>query len=109
MSARASTSTTCRSSSAANCSSPDFRRGEVNGDGLIDISDDVFGLQYLFVGGNAPACLAACDLNLDGKFDISDPIHGLAFKFLGGPPPGPPFPDCGTDPAPAGLGCQRGC
>jgi len=94
---------------AGACSSPRFIRGDSNGDGGVDISDDIYSLDFLFLGGNQPACLSACDLNFDEKLDLSDPIYGLDFKFLGGPPPAPPFPACGPDPGAGSLGCERGC
>ena len=48
------------------------------------------------------------DADGDGTFNgLADGIHLLTHGFLGGPPPGPPYPFCGSDPEPAtGLGCQ---
>ncbi|MFP6737937.1 MAG: dockerin type I repeat-containing protein [Planctomycetota bacterium] len=86
-----------------------FRRGDVNDDGTIDISDAVFSLGALFLGTRNPPCLGAANVNGDGGFNISDPVFLLDHIFLGGPPPPTPFPSCGmsslgTD---AKLGCER--
>jgi hypothetical protein len=85
-----------------------FVRGETNLDSLAgpDISDAIFILQWLFVGGREPLCLDAADVNDDGTVDISDGIALLSFLFAGGTMPGSPFPDAGPDPTPDGLGCD---
>ena len=75
-----------------------FRRGDANGDGMLDISDPVSVLSHLFTGGPTPPCLEAADANDSSEVDISDAIWTLWFLFCGGPPPRPPFPECGTDP-----------
>ena len=68
-------------------------------------------LNYNFVGGPRPPCLAACDANGDGRVEgqVTDAVYLLNFNFHGGPPPAGPFPACGvgalaTDPS---LGCER--
>lgn len=86
-------------------SSVDFARGDCNGDGQNDLSDSIFLEQYLFLGGSAPSCAAACDANDDGRLDIADSITNLSHLFVGGPPPSPPFGACGQDPTPDELDC----
>jgi len=81
-----------------------FLRGDVSGDGDIDIADPIATLAYLF-GGAPLACLDAADTNDDGTVDIADPIGLLAYQFSGGPPPGAPFPACGLDSSDDSLGC----
>lgn len=88
-----------------------FVRGDCGGRGQgVDISSAVFGLNYLFIGGPAPPCLAACDSNGDGEVDISDPVYLLGYLFLGGSAPfgwtdadgdGAPDPTCETAPFPS--------
>lgn len=73
----------------------DFVRGDCNDDSLVDISDGVFVLNFLFQGGPAGVCAFACDANRDGMNDSSDAIFILNYRFLEGPPPSEPFPDCG--------------
>ncbi len=84
-------------------SSP-FVRGDGNGDGVIDISDPIQTLEYLFGSGQSD-CLAAIDFDDGGELDISDAIAQLDFIFSSGSPPQAPFPDCGVDPTPDSLGC----
>lgn len=76
-----------------------FRRGDINGSNTIDLSDAVFALQFLFLGGPDPLCLDAADANDDAGFDIADPIYVLSFLFAGGSAPPAPGPEaCGDDP-----------
>jgi hypothetical protein len=81
-------------------------RGDCNNDGLFNLSDAIFNLDFLFSGGSAPACPEACEVNGDHLNNLSDAIYILTFLFLGGPAPGGPFPGCGVDADPQGsLGC----
>jgi hypothetical protein len=82
-----------------------FIRADDNGDGGVDISDAVFGLDVLFLGGTA-LCLEAMDSNGDEQHDLSDAVYTLNFLFSGGPPPLAPFPGCGSDAGETDLGCQ---
>ena len=85
-----------------------FIRGDSNDDALLDLSDAVVTLGYLFLGqwsGAKPICLDAADANDDGGVDISDPIGLLQHLFVGGKAPPAPFPDAGLDPTEDGLGC----
>lgn len=86
-----------------------FLRGDSNGDRRADLSDAVRALGILFLGGDSGDCLAACDANGDGTLDVSDPVYLLNYLFLGFGPPPAPWPDCGGDPSPGGLGCSREC
>ena len=75
-----------------------FRRGDVNSDTLVDISDAIGTLSYLFQG-IPMVCLDAIDTNDDGTIDISDAISTLSYIFGGGTPPAAPGPStCGVDP-----------
>jgi hypothetical protein len=82
-----------------------FRRGDINGDGGVDLSDAVSALNFLFQGGKPLSCADAADANDDGAVDISDPVRTLNFLFLGAPAPPLPGPlACGSDPTPSQLG-----
>jgi hypothetical protein len=83
-----------------------FRRGDVNADGKPDISDAIFGLNFLFLGGPAPPCDDAADVNDDGKVDISDSMWLIGYLFLGDGAPPAPFTVCGIDPTTDELGCS---
>jgi len=74
-----------------------FVRGDPNEDGLVDLSDAVFLLNHMFLGGPIPPCRPVVDINRDGNLDLSDPIHLLGYLFQTGLPPSAPFPDCGFD------------
>ncbi|MGE3164426.1 MAG: dockerin type I domain-containing protein [Planctomycetota bacterium] len=76
------------------CPTP-FVRGEINGDGSVDIGDAIALLNFLFSGGAAPNPAAAGDVNGDGSTDVGDVIYLLAFQFSGGPQPPAPFPNPG--------------
>jgi hypothetical protein len=82
-----------------------FRRGDVNADMELDLSDAVFTLSYLFLGGPAPGCLQSADANDSDEVDLTDAIYLLNFLFLSGPEPGAPFAACGLDPTPGELVC----
>jgi len=75
-----------------------FRRGDVDGDGQLNLADPVSVLQYLFAGGASPACHAAADFDADGVLQLNDPIGSLTYLFAGGPPPPAPHPACGVSP-----------
>ena len=81
-----------------------FKRGDVNGDCSVDLSDPVYALGFLFGGLPDPLCFDAVDVNDTGTVDISDPIGELNFLFSGGPAPAPPGPQVpGVDPTPDTL------
>lgn len=81
---------------------PMFRRGDVNGDGKIDLSDPVSILMAVLLQGPPLMCPIAADANDDGKLDLADAISLLGFLFQneGANPLPAPFPGCGTDPTP---------
>ena len=89
----------------------EFVRGDGNGDGMLDIGDAVYNLDYLFNDGPT-ICMDAQDTNDDGGVDIGDPVYSLNYQFTMGAPPPPPFgappAGCGADPTPdqtGDLGC----
>jgi len=84
-----------------------FRRGDVNLDGALDVADPVLLLAALFSGGTI-ACDSAADANDDGAIDIADPVRLLEHLFAGGSALPAPFPGCGSDPTPDGLDCAGG-
>ncbi len=87
-----------------------FIRGEINCDGQGDLSDAVASLNYQFLAGNPPCCLAAADVNGDGSLDLTDAVFWLNFSFLGGGAPADPYPHCAVD-WETNLACGRfpGC
>ncbi len=85
---------------------PLFRRGDTNGDGVLDIADAVFVLAFLFAKGDAPECLDAADANDSGAIDIADAITVLGHLFANAGPLDPPFGECGADPTLDRLDCE---
>ena len=82
-------------------STVEFRRGDANADGLVDIADPIFALAWSFAGGPAPTCLDAADTDADGRHNLTDAIFELQYLFLGGPALPAPGPQaCGSPPTP---------
>lgn len=79
-------------------SSTPYRRGDLDANGNLDISDVVALLESLFTPSVAP-CFAAHDANADGQVDLSDPVFALNFLFGNGRELSEPFQQCGVDPA----------
>jgi len=67
-------------------------RGNVNNDpeDLADISDLVYLINYLFMGGDEPACFYEADVAVDGLVDISDLVYLIAYIMIDGIP----LPNC---------------
>ncbi len=83
-----------------------FRRGEVNSDGEIDLSDAIFGVYYLFKADPAPECIESLDTDDSGEIDLTDVILLLNYLFLGDKEPAAPFQDCGSDSTEDSLSCR---
>jgi hypothetical protein len=65
-----------------------FRYGDADLSGSIDISDAVFLISYIFIGGPAPfPTVLVADANCSGDIDISDAVYLVSYIFAGGPAP----------------------
>jgi len=73
-------------------------RGNADSSDNIDLSDPIWVLNFLFLGGAEPACLDSADSDDNGRVELTDAVYLLNFLFLGGPAPREPFPACGFDP-----------
>jgi hypothetical protein len=62
----------------------DYVCGDANADAIVDISDAVYLIAYIFSGGDAPDPLTAGDANCDSMVDISDVVYLIAYIFSGG-------------------------
>ena len=87
--------------------SADFIRGNANGDAVVDLSDAVFIIRYLFAGAQA-GCLKAMDANDDGILDLADVVRLLDALFVSAWPLPAPSLACGQDPTPDDLTCLEG-
>ncbi|MBI4603817.1 MAG: hypothetical protein HY721_17820 [Planctomycetes bacterium] len=89
---------------------PRFVRGDANADGITDVSDAIFLVDFLYRGGRAPPCMDAADVDdsaVPGSprpaVGLNDPVYLLRWLFLGGPDPPAPSPramppqTCGPD------------
>ncbi|MEM7233468.1 MAG: dockerin type I repeat-containing protein, partial [Planctomycetota bacterium] len=83
----------------------EFRRGDVNDDRFVDVSDAIAGLRHLFLGEVELRCEDSADVDDDGRLNVSDPIYLLAYLFRGGPAPLDPFEIRDVDPSADRLAC----
>ena len=88
-----------------------LRRGDADGDRVVNLTDAVFLLNALFLSGAPPACPDAADTDDDGVVNLTDVLRLLNYQFLAGPPPAPPGADgCGPDGTEDALGaCATRC
>jgi dockerin type I repeat protein len=90
---------------APDCPIP-FRRGDVDLDGKINITDAIILLQLAFGGlPDRHSCDEARDVNDDGSLDVTDAIVLIDWLFRSGPVLPEPFLECGLDRTPDALLC----
>ncbi len=61
--------------------------GDGNKDGSVNVSDAVWIINYVFLGGEPPEPLCIGDANADGSVNISDAVWIINYVFIGGKPP----------------------
>ncbi len=88
----------------------DFRRGDADVSGKVDLTDAIVILQHLFKGG-ASLCEKASDADDDGRLSLTDGLQIVQWLFQGAQPLGAPGPEvCGEDPTPDELKlCAPAC
>ncbi len=64
-----------------------YLAGDPNHDGMVDVADVIYLVNYLFLSGSEPDPFESGDANDDGQVDIGDVIYLANYLFLGGPPP----------------------
>jgi hypothetical protein len=64
-----------------------FVPGDANGDAVLNVSDAVYIINYVFVAGPAPQPLESGDGNCDGDVNVSDAVFMINHIFTGGPAP----------------------
>ena len=72
-----------------------FVRGDCNDDSVVDMSDVVCILGWLFRGSPATVCEVALAVGAQGQVDLGDALLLLMYLFQGLEPPRAPFPECG--------------
>jgi len=84
---------------AENCN---FRRGDVNGDNVVNLTDVIVLNGYLgntnITSTSNTLRLRAADVDNDNDVDGQDVVFLQDFLFSGGPQPPPPFAVAGLDP-----------
>jgi hypothetical protein len=65
-----------------------FLCGDANKDGVVDVGDVVYLINYLYKSGSAPVpILKAGDASCDGVVDVGDVVYLINFLFKNGPEP----------------------
>jgi len=64
-------------------------RGDADASGIVEISDAVSLLEYIFAGGEAPTPRLTGDLDCNYVIEISDVVYLIAYIFTGGDAPCP--------------------
>ena len=64
-----------------------FETGDFNANGIVDVGDQVYLYNYLFIGGPPPTPYEAGDLTEDGIVDVGDLTYMINYLFLSGPVP----------------------
>jgi len=74
--------------------------GDANNDKTVNVSDAVYIINYVFVGGSpAPIPLESGNVNCDESVNVSDAVYIINYVFVGGSPApcdpdGDTIPDC---------------
>jgi hypothetical protein len=66
---------------------PEFLCGDADGNGVVNISDAVFLLGYIFGGGPPPEPLQAADADCSDVVNVADVVYLISYIFAVGPPP----------------------
>ncbi len=85
-----------------------FRRGDVDGNGALELTDVIRALNFVFADGEPLDCLDAADIDDNGELELTDMIRSLNYQFTGtaaGPEPPGSFA-CGIDPTNDFLTCE---
>jgi len=61
---------------------------DFNADGLVNLGDVTFAINYLYKSGPAPDPMELGDVNCDRSVDLGDLVYLISYLYKGGPPPG---------------------
>jgi len=64
-----------------------YKCGDANGDGLINVGDMVFVINYVFKAAPPPNPMTKDDANCDGVVNLGDIIYLINYVFKSGPLP----------------------
>ena len=72
--------------------------GDADASGIVNITDAIYLIQYIFNSGPPPDPMARADSDCSGVVDMSDVVYLVQFIFADGPfpcdPSGDGTPDC---------------
>lgn len=63
------------------------QKGDLTGDGQVDVGDVIFLVNYLYRSGPAPNPPDIGDVNCDGTTDLGDVVYLVNYLYQNGPPP----------------------
>ncbi|UCB52663.1 MAG: hypothetical protein JSV10_00800 [Candidatus Zixiibacteriota bacterium] len=63
-------------------------RGDATGDGVVNIADVMYMINYLYRSGPPPVSFEAGDANCDDDHSLLDIVFLINYLYKGGPPPG---------------------
>jgi hypothetical protein len=69
---------------------PPYISGDANGDGVINVADVVYLVNFLYRGGDPPVPMGAGDANCDDIVNVADIVYLVNYLYRGGDPPGCP-------------------
>jgi glucose/arabinose dehydrogenase len=61
--------------------------GDANSDQSVNVSDAVWIINYVFIGGEAPNPMESGEVNCDGSVNVSDAVWIINYVFVGGSSP----------------------
>ena len=61
--------------------------GDANGDGMVNLGDAGYIINYIFADGPAPDPIESGDANCDGAVNLGDTGYIINYIFFDGPPP----------------------
>ncbi|MCK4856404.1 MAG: dockerin type I repeat-containing protein, partial [candidate division Zixibacteria bacterium] len=61
--------------------------GDADGNGMVNVADVVYLIDYIFAGGPAPNPLLAGDVDCNAMVNIADVVYLINYIFGGGPEP----------------------
>jgi hypothetical protein len=82
-----------------------FRRGDVDADGRLALTDVLALLNHLFRGAVVPSCRKAADADDSGRLNIVDALTMVSQLFGQSSPLPEPSESCGVDPTADDLDC----
>ncbi|HDS01724.1 MAG TPA: hypothetical protein ENO07_06860, partial [candidate division Zixibacteria bacterium] len=66
---------------------PEYICGDANADENVNVSDAVYIINYVFIGGLEPEPYESGEVNCDGAVNVSDAVYIINYIFVGGTEP----------------------